>query len=904
MNIVISNEFFSLSDSIRILEYITLLFIFLALLVVFFLKITYLIISCRIRHLLRSNKFKVARKNGTAFILIKPLPFYWLGISIISLSYKGFSSNMSRAKEHFYQVLTNVLMRNKVSKVAVIIRRDENMIIHSYFCILVHSFTRGGVRKRILESTNMFVQFFKNLDYSISSHDNLKDLIRFLSRPMQSIAFTIKNEVHVKGSQGTALFSYILETLENAFIEETEEFTFVASLSSPRMTRPHNDSKPIQILDESTKEKTVQPTILSVRLNYAFFFPLNTGKQGTRDSFRIFNRIERFKNLADVIANAILSSEITRSGNVKGGKVVLSTLLTSLFENLFASDKNSGVKILTDEEETFNVMLQSSFSILRLLIRHDIELPQLIVKNDLAKGELFIGYQLINTKESMPFKLSIDDLKRHIIITGPSGKGKTRLARILINELRRKYRDKIRIWIFDFHGEYVDLIRENFHVIIPGSLIAPLALNVFEPFKENPETYSYFLINLFSEAMRSLDNPLTPQMERILSLSIYETINNPDQRAPHFFIYNLWQWSNRLANELPTAMQSFHAIINRIRTLFSGMTSRIFWVTKSNIDISKLLTRNLIFDLSFLTRRGTLKRDLIILINVLLRYVISEAISKGVPTSDDLKLFIVIEEGRYIVPWRKKENASETTTIEDLTILARKYGLALCTISQSPSSISTDILENSGTIFILGGEPPSKEKALFDDSVSRYLSIMPPREAIVRLTTHPSITHIRIREINLTPIPFREYKKRLYKVGLKLREMYSPIPLSFENLIADIIKEKITLENLYTLHQQAQKEDISKIDPFASNLETELRRVLEKPNMLELLINNPQAFLRRTLTNIDNLTENLGNKIIEIILNVLREKADGELSKFRLLEIEYNLKRLIAKRFSKNEKSL
>jgi len=511
-----------------------------------------------------------------------------------------------------------------------------------------------------------------------------------------------------------------------------------------------------------------------------------------------------------------------------------------------------------------------------------------------ARGDIHIGYQLKNGIEVLPFFLSLEDLRRHMIIIGPSGHGKTTLAKIIIKELKKKF-PKIKIWIIDFHGEYTHLINEGFKLISPGSNIAPLAINIFDPQKENPETYAVFLTNLLIEAMRTTLEPLSAQMERFLAMAIFETIKSKHGN-PITFIQNLWDLCNQLADNLPSAVQTFHAIINRVRSLFSGVMGKVFWVKSTNINFRELLSQDIILDLSNLVRRGALKRDLALLTNVFLRYAITEILNRyeddlSLALSNELDYFIIIEEGRYIVPWRRRESANETTTLEDFAVLARKYGIALCTISQSPHTLSEDLLENCGTLFIMGGEPPEIEKIPLDENVLRYLVTMPPREAIVKLSSLPMILHVKIRKEAQQP-NMNYFKLLLNKASgftEKLQRNYEMIKYPFEGVISSILEGKELVEQKPSLESNLIKDT------------SEIRRIISqmtnKENMKEIIweIRDFPEKLLNLLDNLETGKSELIEKLVAALCRISNNSQELSIAYLDYLDLKNRIRSFVPK---------
>ncbi len=429
--------------------------------------------------------------------------------------------------------------------------------------------------------------------------------------------------------------------------------------------------------------------------------------------------------------------------------------------------------------EVLTYFISLLFHILMLAKKRRIYMPVLDIQDEATKGEIHIGWQLQSGEPIAPFYLKLVDIQRHILILGRTGMGKSRLARIIVEGLLAEQYSKV--WIFDFHREYIDLAsRYGFEVFIPGTLEYPLMINIFESIGENPESYSTFLMSLLLETIKLRGGEVSAQMERALSYALWSTVTG-DEPSPLTFLRNLLKWCKEVESDLPTALYTFYAVINRLKSIFSGISRNIFWVKRSNIHINELRNKNVIFDLSFLFKRN-LKREILLLINVLLRYLVMDMFREGINNNNRPKLCLVVEEGRYLMPWRRMESSMETTAMEDFATLARKYGLGLVVISQSPYTISPDIISNAGTLFMMNAEIPEHEHIISgDEQLRRYIQIMPPREAIVRLTSSPALIHIRVREIEpdlasepiiqrsrredteryLIEIPFEEYIKSI-----------------------------------------------------------------------------------------------------------------------------------------------
>ena len=408
--------------------------------------------------------------------------------------------------------------------------------------------------------------------------------------------------------------------------------------------------------------------------------------------------------------------------------------------------------------------------------------PHLDIYEHATKGEIQIGWQLYSGERLAPFHIGIKDLRRHVLILGKTGTGKSRLARIIAEEIVRKKISKI--WIFDFHKEYLDLTRKyDFEVYEPGTTRRALQVNIFDSQYEEKESYASFLTAILLETIKMRGEEATAQMERAISYATWATVHSHNP-SPTTFLSKLYEWCKEAEETLPSALYTFHAVANRLKPLFSGVSKYIFWVRRSNIDISDLVNRNVIFDLSYLFKRN-LKNEIFLLVNILLRYTVM-ALFKWeylLPENKPPRLVLLVEEGRYLVPWRKISSSIDTTAVEDFATLARKYGLGLIIIAQSPHLISQDIISNSGTLFLMNTDIPEREYPILEnEELRKYIQMMPPRHAIVKLSSASSLIHIEVKQHHIEPyVPPAPTPEQEYLLQTQI------IPLDFEDWIREII---------------------------------------------------------------------------------------------------------------------
>ena len=491
-----------------------------------------------------------------------------------------------------------------------------------------------------------------------------------------------------------------------------------------------------------------------------------------------------------------------------------------------------------------------------------------------GNGDIFIGYQLLNNVKTIPFYLNLDDLTRHVLIVGPSGKGKTTLAKILIHEIIRKKLGNV--WVIDFHGEYQSLADRGFIHIKPLSPSNPVSINIFDAKYEEKNTYSSFLTSLLLELIGEKNFEISPQMETALTYSVSKTISQmkSEFRNPMGFIFHLWKWvksAEKLEALNPTS--TFFGIINRVRSFFTGVMQPILWVRETNLDLEDLIHKNVIIDLSGLNKRGASKKNLILFLNIVLRFVMNIIYRRGYASNN--KLFLFLEEARYLVPWRIRDSSADTNIIEDFAVLSRKYGLYLISITQSMSSISRDVIENVGTFFLFGADGSVADLQVLNKESILAASLLPPKQAIVVLTADSLLIHARIRDVNADidlklkekGIESQTYKNELNKsYNIRTIKNYKPILIPFDDLIYKIIRDDDYFIDFIRYHANLDK------TPLISD---DCECKIDKVSLLSLYYNllNKIDLKDGKVANIDVLLHELRNSP-EILLDELEKCFD------------------------------
>ena len=672
---------------------------------------------------------------------------------------------------HNFAILLSNLAGRSVNISLVICKRGS--VLRRYILVSASGLFLGRVLRRVVLVRDSLSSYLSSLGFKLNpvSRDDLIELLRPGIFIYPKISLTL-SETH---SRLTKIDSTLLTAVKNAILNPQSDYTLMISLKKFPMVKA----------SRSTREKGIVEELRTLKYKFgvSLFIP----------SSRLLKDVAHagafMSNILNYFIPIATVEKVSRKENAIRTSIVQFSAYPRWNISLKFDARNAGIcKIWT---------FTGFLTFLLASVEEEV-LPDLLVSDEFSKGDIEIGYQLIGGRAVKPFYINISDLSRHILIVGPTGAGKTSLAKIMIFELLRR-RDRPAIWIFDFHGEYEGLRENGFIVISPGKADAPLGLNIFNPGAEDPEIYACFISELLSEIVRGISEGFSPQMERIVTSAVHETVLDQNLRSPLHFLYKVYEICEELGTEIPSAKFSLHAIMNRMKAVFSGVAKHVFWVTGTNINVRDLLGKDIVFDLSYFSSKEPTKKALWILANVILRYLYSEILNSEM-ISDKPRIFVILEEARYIAPAIKKSETAYMYAAEDLAVLGRKYGISLCFITQSPNSISRDIIDNAGTIFMMGEGPSDLIREALSLPDTRYLQIMPAREALVKMSTRSALMHIKLKDITgVQPSLSGERIPGAEEVIQEIRRNYRQIPIPYEKFVLKLISREISLEKIHEI---------------------------------------------------------------------------------------------------------
>ena len=308
--------------------------------------------------------------------------------------------------------------------------------------------------------------------------------------------------------------------------------------------------------------------------------------------------------------------------------------------------------------------------------------------------DLVIGDTVFDGRPYSIAGLNVEWLREHVAVLGATGTGKTTFVKHLINQLSDK--TDIPWWIFDVKGsEYAGLVgtnEENITVLRPG-LDTSFVISLMDSNTSSTESSAYSTFIMLKELLkeRGDSSELSPAMERLLRESV---MNLADSLEDNNSIQSLAEMIKKLASNDRVGHMTRDALLNRLQILFQEPLGEILRGGSEAINISSLLDKRIILDLSHVARIGGMESARI-LYNLVAKRIFEGAMRRGIVPG--LHHIVVLEEANNLVPESySKHSSADVTTGESMVLLQRATGQGVIVVSTRPN-ISSNILANTAT---------------------------------------------------------------------------------------------------------------------------------------------------------------------------------------------------------------
>ncbi|XEO77911.1 hypothetical protein WKT22_02947 [Candidatus Lokiarchaeum ossiferum] len=326
-------------------------------------------------------------------------------------------------------------------------------------------------------------------------------------------------------------------------------------------------------------------------------------------------------------------------------------------------------------------------------------IPNLLLKKPELKsyprGKVRIGTIFHEQKILKKFKLNIEDIKRHIIIYGQTGTGKTWFLKNFLYQFSKNF-PEIPFMLFEFKGEYSDLSStiSNVDIIRPGE---NFKINLFDCDIFQKEIYVEILFDSLKSCQIIEGNAdFSPQMEKVLVDVLKKVCFDSKNQSWNTLFTIMDEYTVQNVRNIPMLNQTIISIKNRLRRYASGTLSSLFNFSEDSDHISDLLSKNCVIDLGHILKLGGSKEDVIFFANLILKWIWEFNMKKN--PSDSLNHITIFEDASYIASRKLLETSHLSTYLEDIALLLRGKGEALITLTTT-LDISKNIILNSGTKF-------------------------------------------------------------------------------------------------------------------------------------------------------------------------------------------------------------
>lgn len=300
-------------------------------------------------------------------------------------------------------------------------------------------------------------------------------------------------------------------------------------------------------------------------------------------------------------------------------------------------------------------------------------IDKIIVNYDIELGDMLVHNQTV------PTGIRSTDVIRHIGIFGSTGSGKSNTATIIANELSNK---GFNIIVLDWHGEYSNKL-DNYMLYNYRNIyrINPLKFNDIDD-----------IIDILGDVLQLTD----PQ--RFLLFLVISKL----RKDKKFTLTDMLDVLRNTEDQSNWMREVKYALARKLYPLFSTK-GKLLFSADINPEITDLLSKKgIVFDLSFINNIRLRKLYGLFLIKYITDFYMNN--------KPDKKLLLIIEEAHNFFN-------IENDFIDKLISEIRKFGVGLCIISQSPSSISSAVMKNTN-IKIIHSIKSDIDKKMLRDSLS------------------------------------------------------------------------------------------------------------------------------------------------------------------------------------------
>lgn len=367
-----------------------------------------------------------------------------------------------------------------------------------------------------------------------------------------------------------------------------------------------------------------------------------------------------------------------------------------------------------------------------------LQIPEFYVPNMEESGRdgMLLGTIRSSGGSLHDFRLQVDDLKRHLLVLGMTGSGKSTTGVTIVRQVAES---GLPLMVFDWHNEYAKAVADaGGRVVAPGK--DDFAVNPIEMTSEtDPVEHLAMVSDIFSDIYH-FTHPQAYMFRNALQRRMSET--GPEE-VPSItsLVRTIEAYPLRSAYDNETKV----ALLRRLVPLTQGQPGKALGGPGSS-SVEDLLDAPVCVELGHL--RDVQSRA--VFTDVMLKLIYEQKVKR----KSSLDHLTVIEEARNVAPFRRPEDPPSVG--ERMISELRKFGEAMMFVAQFPSHLAPEIVKNTGAKIVHRMTWPD-DVVLIGDSLGldlkqrEYVTRLSVGEAILGLTRVRKPMLVQVSPGSLTP---------------------------------------------------------------------------------------------------------------------------------------------------------